>query len=54
MRTKVLKEYVNAKEELKENKIYPELVYKFYYISTLFEVLTVYDLDKSIKSKYLN
>ena len=38
------------KEEL--IKLYPELVYKFYFIATLFEVLTIYDISEVLKEEY--
>ena len=54
VRNKVAKEYMVAKEEFRNGKLYPQLVYKFYFISSMFEVLTVYDIDIKLKENYLN
>jgi hypothetical protein len=50
----VLQEFSKCESELKMNMLYPELVYRFYHIATLFEVLTVYDdVDENTKNDYL-
>lgn len=51
----VLEEFKFCKNELNTDIIYPELVYRFYHIATLFEVLTVYDdIDEKTKNLYLD
>lgn len=45
VRNKVTKEFEIAKEEFKQEKFYPQLVYKFYFISSMYEILTVYDIS---------
>ena len=51
----VLEEFKFCQNELKNDIIYPELVYRFYHITTLFEVLTVYDdIDNKTKNDFIN
>lgn len=53
VRSKVTKEYETAKAEFGKDLFYPELVYKFYFISMMFEILTVYDVGTKLKEHYL-
>lgn len=53
VRNKVAKEFTIAKEEFNNCKLYAQLVYKFYFISSMFEVLTVYDIDIKLKEYYI-
>ena len=49
MKQKVYKEYNIAKDEYNRGLFFPQLVYKFYFISIFFEVLTAYNIEKILR-----
>lgn len=54
VKEKVYREYEIAKDEYNRGLYFPQLVYKFYFISTLFEILTVYNIEKILRKQYLD